>query len=237
MHRSQLSKFIHSGTLLGSMSLHPTRLDHVNSPPMLLHLHGFSLAEMREMYRSEITATVILFKYSRHLPLPGSQKWCFNYFLYSRTLIIKLCSQRPSFRVRTFSKDTIFWDRPAQRTSRLSHPTLAYAWGKPCSGTKHWRANCTEKDMVPWFPSNRFAHSKEQHWTQMQEMMNYKEVCTSDVLDFLLNSSPCHHHWCNSNIGSCCSLRWTKTMSNNRANGNQKENSTHKALLKLQPCR
>ena len=57
---------VHSDTLLGSKSLHPTRLDHVNSPSMLPHLHGCSLAEMHEMYRSEITASVILFKYSRH---------------------------------------------------------------------------------------------------------------------------------------------------------------------------
>ena len=76
MHKSQLSKFIHSGTLLGSMSLHPTRLDHVNSPPMLPHLHGFSLAEMHEMYRSEITATVILFKYSRQNLLSGGISLC-----------------------------------------------------------------------------------------------------------------------------------------------------------------
>ena len=85
--------------------------------------------------------------------------------------------------MRTFSKDTIFWDRPAQRTSRLSHPTLAYAWGKPCSGTKHWRANCTEKDMVPWFPSNRFAHSREQHWTQIEEMMNWRHLCYQGTLE------------------------------------------------------
>ena len=58
---------LHSGTLLGWKSLHPTRLDHVNSPSMLPHLHGFSLAEVHEMYRSEITASVILFMYSRQL--------------------------------------------------------------------------------------------------------------------------------------------------------------------------
>ena len=149
----ELTTILHSATLLGSKSLHPTRLDHVNSPSMLPHLHGFSLAEMHEMYRSEITASVILFKYSRH------------HSRAARSSIRKDCCD--------FSSTFLMCRKHMSQ------------WG--------WQ---TRLHMLRW----HIESEEMKQWVAKQ----YAPLMSMNIPP---NSSPCHHHRCNSNIGSCCSLR------------------------------